>query len=233
MQYLSQELGALYLILTMPLLVKNPFPRIVNSVSLPMLQTTKLQREFWTKIWERKFLENAAHIPKKSPVPVFPLLGDNDSFDCPNFAEGLQYWLLNTSLRDSVGRFFDFWSYDTRWRHSWHYRQLLGRSIQLGNENNREPRSEKLRNEENRVGRVVIACHVKPGSASATFFDLLRLFIVNELGNGNGTPILLLHGHTHIWDYEPYLFILPSFLRINIAGETIEPPTFITINESG
>jgi hypothetical protein len=140
---------------------------------------------------------------------------------------------LNTSLRDSVGRFFDFWSYDTRWRHSWHYRQLLGRSIQLGNENNREPRSEKLRNEENRVGRVVIACHVKPGSASATFFDLLRLFIVNELGNGNGTPILLLHGHTHIWDYEPYLFILPSFLRINIAGETIEPPTFITINESG
>jgi hypothetical protein len=59
----------------------------------------------------------------------------------------------------------------------------------------------------------------------------MRLFIDNELNNE--TPILLLHGHTHTCDYEPHFDYLPWFLRMNIAGEAIEPLAIITINDSG
>jgi hypothetical protein len=124
-----------------------------------MLQSTKLQLEFWTVVYERKFLptapfllqlpvgdyrkpgpaytleeiKNAANIFKKSPVPVFPLIGDNDSVDCPNFEEGQKFWMdtfdnfacspdsgipagaVKIKFCDPFRRFSDFWSDHTWW----------------------------------------------------------------------------------------------------------------------
>lgn len=198
--------------------------------------------------------QNVANILKKSPVPVFPLLGDNDSVDCPNFAEGLQYW------RDT----FDNFAFSSPWTNTLtvEYQPdrvenpnfvirlgdslIFGLTILGGSQPDIETDGlikqldwvkQVIRNHVatlsgvNKVGRIVLACQADPGSASAVFFDPFADFIRDEIGNR--TPVLLLHGDSHVWDYEPMFYDQPSYLRINIAGETIEPPTIIRINESG
>lgn len=183
--------------------------------------------------------EKAATILRKSPVPVFPLLGDNDSVDCPNYPEGLQFW------KDTFDNDFAFVHWDnslvvTKHPSRSNFVIRLGDSLIFGLtilggttpdvvDNGLEGQFDWVREEilnlmeelqiDNKVGRVVIACHAKPGSASAAFFEPLSLFIENELENG--IPILLLHGHTHVWYYEPRLYNQPSFLRINIAGKPL------------
>jgi hypothetical protein len=180
-------------------------------------------------------------------------LGDNDSVDCPNYPEGLQFW------KDT----FDNFAFSPPWTNTLTVDYQPGRTnfvIRLGDSlifgltilGSSQPdvvdngladqltwvkqvildHVTNLKNDNNKVGRIVLACQADPGPSSAPlFFDPFADFVRDELQNG--TPILFLHGDTHVWDYEPAFYGQPSYLRINIAGEAIEPPTIIKINESG
>jgi hypothetical protein len=195
-----------------------------------------------------------AEILKLSPVPVFVLLGDNDWNDCANPIQGLQYF-------DETFLNFDtkYWNHSlpvTRQpSQPYNFAIALNQSLIMGLRlvngpfPNEAEEKARLQDQFNwtevviqdyvddqavlgRVGRIVVTGHAEPGyRLNEDFFLPLRNLIESYLANA--TPVLFMNGALHVWTYEPDFYGQPSFLHVVLAGEAIEPPTLVHINNDG
>jgi hypothetical protein len=77
---------------------------------------------------------------------------------------------------------------------------------------------------------VVIMAHATPEDSHSLFFEPMRDYIEDELGNT--IPILYLNGDTHEWDYEPDFYDQESWLRITVEGESREPVLKVFVDGS-
>ena len=194
-----------------------------------------------------------AKIFSQSHAPVFLVLGDNDWNDCPNPAQGLKYW-----NRNFLNLWDRFWNCKYAVTHMDAYPQnyywvakgtlFVGLDLpgsdyifdmkswnqQLAAEAtwtiSQIKRYKKQMNRQGLVGQVVLFAQANPTKWHQPFFKPLVGFIQKELKNQ--MPILYMNGDTHVWNYTPSFMGQKSFLRINLTGETINPPLKITINGS-
>ena len=194
-----------------------------------------------------------ANILKQSFAPVFLVLGDNDWNDCPNPAQGLKYWnrnFLNLWDRFWTPRFnvAHMQAYPQNYYWVWKGTLFVGLDLpgsdyifdlqtwneQLAAEGNwtieiiREYRVQM--NNQGLVGQVVLFAQANPTQWHQPFFKPLVNFIQKELKNQ--MPILYMNGDTHVWNYTPNFMGQKSFLRINLTGETINPPLKMMIQGS-
>lgn len=192
----------------------------------------------------------AAKIFKKSPVPVFVIIGDNEWIDCSNPTEGLEFWNKH------------FLRFDSRhWNHTFDVVRQPGRPYNFAFVHKKtlfiglnivgvpvhDAREWEVRLTEQvqwtkeliryysstigETGRVVIFGHANPGSAHYHFFGPLDEFISQELNNQ--IPILYLNGDKHEWSYDPSFGGQESLLRIMVTGGSSEPPLKVKVVANG
>jgi Calcineurin-like phosphoesterase len=203
---------------------------------------------------QRAEYESVASILRtNSPVPVFMLLGDNEWNDCLNPDTALGFW------DDSFLFFHNQWSHSLSVTYQpgrpYNFAIWLEDAIIFGvrivggdvpDDNERQTRLadqiawiketvldyvDDQNNQGRTTGRIVIASHANPNSRHATFYDALEDFVENTLLNSH--PILLLNGDAHVWSYRPNYRVQSSLLKVVLEGFGREPPTIITINNSG
>ena len=203
----------------------------------------------------REEYEAVARLFRFSPVPVFVLIGDNDANDCPNIADGLQYWNDN------------FLNFESRyWNHTFFIRRqdgypnnfafthkkslFVGLNIIGGLTRDTIEWEVRLSAEamwtinmirdyltvlrqtgEGNVGRIVIFGHADPGGRHAPFFQPIATFIENELKNQ--VPVLYVNGDKHEWTYTPSFYGKSSWLRIGVEGLATDPLLKVTIDGNG
>lgn len=192
-----------------------------------------------------------ANILKQSFAPVFLVLGDNDWNDCPDPGPALRYWDKNflnlwdrfwhsnfdvTHMKEYPQNYYWVWKgtlfvgldlpgsdyiFDlTTWN-----RQLAAEgkwTIGVIRDYKAQMKKQGL------VGQAVLFAQANPTQWHQPFFKPLVTFIQHDLKNK--MPILYLNGDTHRWNYQPNFFGQKSFLRINLTGETINPPLKIMIH---
>jgi len=197
----------------------------------------------------RSEFRKAASILQLSKVPVFVIPGDNDYNDCPNPDQGFQFFQE------------EFLGFESKyWNHTFKIERqrpenfafehkgtlFIGLTITGGIVHNKSEWSSRLTEQVDwtmdlirlyvddispRVGRVVLFGHADPTVAHQEFFDPLTTFIQDELQNQ--IPILYVNGDKHAWLFEPQFFGQPSFLRIMLAGKTVDPPLKIMVHADG
>lgn len=194
-------------------------------------------------------------ILRRSPVPVFVLLGDNDWNDCLNPVDGLAFWMSY------------FLYFESRyWNHTFDVIRMPGRpesfsfvhrgtlfvglNIVGGAILDITAWTDRLTTEVHwtmdlirnytaaasltaagAVGRVVLLGHADPTSNHNAFFLPLQAFIRDELHNQ--LPILYLHGDGHYWLDQPNYLQQPSFRRIMVRGMTYNPPLKVMVHANG
>jgi hypothetical protein len=205
-----------------------------------------------TLVCRREQYDTVARFFRNSPVPEFVLIGDNDSSDCPNIAEGLQYW--NDTFLHFETR---YWDHDFTIRRQDAYpdnfafvhkktlfvglniiggitRDATEWEVRLSAEAAwtmnmiRDYRQALKQMSPADVGRVVIFGHADPGSRHAPFFQSMATFIKNELQNK--VPILYVNGDKHEWTYTTSFYGQSSWLRIGVQGFAEQPLLKITID---
>jgi Calcineurin-like phosphoesterase len=200
--------------------------------------------------------QKVATLFRLSPVPVFVIIGDNDASDCPNMAEGLQYWNQ------------EFLNFESRyWTHNFVIRRqdgypdnfafihknnlFVGLNIIGGITRDQTEWEVRLSAEAlwtidlireyrqllnqtfhgTAVGRVVLFGHADPGSRHAPFFQPISSFIKNELQNS--IPIVYINGDKHEWTYTPNFYGRSSWLRIGVTGLAAEPLLKVMVDGNG
>ena len=186
-----------------------------------------------------------------SAVPVFLLLGDNDSTDCPNPEQGLQYWrslFVNFESKYWASRFTitRLSGHPETFSFEWKGTLFVGLQLVGGEVRNATEWTTRLTDEVNWVKelitdykassggtgkRVVLFGHADPNYRHADFFQPLVAFIENDLQNS--VPIVYIHGDGHRWDYRQSWFNQSSLLRIMVTGGASEPPLKIVIDGDG
>ena len=203
----------------------------------------------------REQYDEVARLFSFSRVPVFVLIGDNDSNDCPNIAEGLQYW--NDNFINFESR---FWSHSFAIRRQDGYpdnfafthkkslfiglniiggltRDMIEWEVRLSSEALwtinmiRDYLSLLRQSGDGNPGRIVIFGHADPGSRHGPFFQPLATFIENELKNQ--VPILYVNGDKHEWTYTTSFYGKSSWLRVGVEGLATDPLLKLTIDGNG
>jgi hypothetical protein len=211
-----------------------------------------------TLICRREEYDNVARLFRFSPVPVFVLIGDNDSNDCPNIADGLQYW--NDAFLNFESRYWNLTypirrqeGYPDNFAFTYKKTLFIGLNIIGGLTRNTMEWEVRLSAEAmwtinvirdymsllrqliddttSTVGRIVIFGHADPGGRHAPFFQPLASFINNELQNK--VPILYVNGDKHEWTYTTSFYGQPSWLRIGVQGLASDPLLKVTIDGNG
>jgi len=184
----------------------------------------------------------------QSRVPVLVLVGDNDTYDCPNFSDGLSYW------RDVfVGFEGKYWtppfevtrSDSHAENFSFVYKDVLFVGVDLVGGEDDEDWETHLQQQvdwtlelisaydlslQQYTGRVVLLGHADPKKWHDTYFDSLTAYL-NRLENP--MPVLYLNGDGHKWSYDEGYKDTPSLMRIMLRGEAVEPPTIVRVLASG
>jgi type II secretory pathway pseudopilin PulG len=195
--------------------------------------------------------EKASSIFRLSPVPVFVIMGDNDWNDCPNSDEGLQYWQKEFLYFES--RYWNHTFNITRMpgrdeSFTFRFRETLfiGLNLVGGKVLNQAEWKFRLTSQFNwtadlireyrddvypNTGRVVLFGHCNPTSHHAAFFNPLKDFVEDELGDT--LPLLYLNGDQHKWKYEDNYLSQEYMLRIMVTGGSSEPPLKVTVNANG
>lgn len=184
---------------------------------------------------------------KKSAVPMFVVVGDNEYNDCSDPEDALELW------RDGLVRF------DTKhWNHSLPVRTMDNRpesfyfvnkgTLFIGlnlvgtpsfSDDEWDERLdtqvewtiqliEEHRTGDNEVGAVVILGHASPNGEHDPFFIPLRDYIRKILQNS--MPILYLCGDVHSFYYDPNYENQPSWLRVRLEGGSKDPPLKVVVN---
>jgi hypothetical protein len=81
------------------------------------------------------------------------------------------------------------------------------------------------------TGRVVLFGHPNPRSSHGVFFDGLTEFL--DRTYSNTLPVIYVNGDGHKWLYEPGFKGSSGLLRIQVQGKAQEPPTLITVFNTG
>jgi len=196
--------------------------------------------------------EATAAILRKSPVPVFIVVGDNEWNDCTNPDEGLGFW------RQTFQRF------DRKhWVHNFQVKQQPGRpenfsfvhkgTLYIGlnivglpvlsvDEWNMRLSSQLMWTQQlireyevtltrsKTQGRIVLIAHANPSRAHNRFFEPLHAFVSEKLRNS--IPIMYVNGDKHEWSYDPLFMGQSSMLRIMLTGGSKEPPLKVVVDSS-
>jgi hypothetical protein len=191
----------------------------------------------------RETYSNASVIMARSSKPVFVLLGDNEWNDCPNHQEALYFWHeeFDEFLDDkwtAARAMFNVTSQWGRIENVYFIRNkalFIGLNIVGGRVHNETEWEERLNNNFNWTRNliqthvvdaqdanvVVLMAHAAPRDNHRLFFDPMRDYIEDELGNN--VPILYLNGDSHMWEYEPDFRSQESWLRITVEGMSRAP----------
>jgi hypothetical protein len=183
---------------------------------------------------------------KKSAVPMFVVVGDNEYNDCSSPRKALELW------RNGLVRFDQI-----HWNHSLPVRTMDNRpeSFYFTNKgtlfiglnivgtpafSNTEWRDrletqldwtiqliEGHRTGDDEVGAVVIFAHASPNGEHDPFFDPFRNYIRNILQNS--MPILYLCGDVHSYLHDPNYENQPSWLRVRSEGGSRDPPLKVVV----
>lgn len=201
---------------------------------------------------QKKEYNKVARIFQLSFAPVFLVLGDNDWSDCPNPTQALKHW--NTNFLSLYNRYWNssfvvahMQQYPQNYYWIWKGTLFVGLDLpgsvpfdvnawkqQLSEQSNwtitviGDYSSQMI--DQGLVGQVVLFAQANPTKWHDPFFTPLVNYIENVLKNK--LPILYLNGDTHVWNFTPNFFGQKSFLRINLTGETINPPLKMMINGS-
>lgn len=205
-------------------------------------------------ICESDEYSNTSSILRLSRVPVFIILGDNDWNDCPNADDGLKYWhdeflyfeskywehsfqierqvnypsnfafvnkgTLFIGLNIVGGKVLSMTEWKTRLTDQvvWTI-DIIRKYIGTNNENSNYDLEKK----------VVLFGHANPKKTHLIyFFDPFCTFIQTELNNS--VPILYMNGDQHKWAYNTNYMNRKSFVRIMVAGRTVDPPLKVMID---
>lgn len=193
--------------------------------------------------------QTVSDILRHSWAPVFVELGDNDWNDCPNPTEGLAYWQqeflffydrywnnnLNVTTLAGRNENYSFMNKGTLFigvdMPGSIPLNMIDWNRQLTDEVNWVmdliANYKKDMNAQGLIGQVVLFAHADPTQYHAPFFDPLVNFIANYLNND--IPIVYMNGDGHYWDFRPNFFGQPSFLRIMLTAETVNPPLKVMI----
>ena len=176
----------------------------------------------------------------KSVIPTFIVLGDNEWNDCGNSRRVEAAW------SNWEQRFMDF---DTNWSHNYtvvhqpdyqenfyfvHKKTLIvGLNIVGGRVHDEDEWSSRLSAEidwvksivsanipKNAAG-VILMAHAKPQQPHSPFFDPLKKFVRDELGND--FPFLYLHGDGHSYFYKNNFLDQSNALQIQHEGGVRDP----------
>jgi hypothetical protein len=191
--------------------------------------------------------EDAAMRLRASHTPVFVVAGDNDWADCPNQQEGLNLWKETFVGFESM-----------HWEHSFQIQRQSGRpenfafihkgtlfiglNIVGGKPKDMDEWEVRLKQqlewvkllvrnyqeETPGVGRIVICAHADPNRHhNRYFFTDLKVFVRDELNNT--IPIMYLNGDRHVWAYNKNWYQQPSWVRVMLSGNGVDPPTRLTV----
>jgi len=192
-------------------------------------------------------LDTFANFVKKSAVPMFPVVGDNEYNDCSNPDEALELW------RNGLVRFDQ-----KHWNHSLPVKMMEDRpesfyfvnkgTLFIGLNIVGTPSFNSLewdtrlktqvdwtiqlieehRTGDNEVGAVVLFAHASPNGEHNGFFIPLRDYIRNVLQNA--LPLLYLCGDVHSFFYDPNYQNQTSWLRVRSEGGSKDPPLKVVVN---
>jgi hypothetical protein len=176
----------------------------------------------------------------QSAIPTFIVPGDNEWNDCGNDLEVAAAWSLWQE---------HFLELDTNWSHDlsivrqpdysenfYFIRKktlIFGLNIVGGRVHDRDEWDRRLSAEiewirsvagmniPQNVAGIVILAHAKPTPAHSPFFDPLKEFIKEELGDQ--IPVLYLHGDGHSYFYNHYFLDQDNALQIQHEGGVRDP----------
>lgn len=183
---------------------------------------------------------------KRSPVPVFLILGDNEFNDCIGIPQSraLDLW-RNTFARYDV----KYWTHDFKVDQMVDRPEVfsfvnkrtlfIGLNMVGGDVHDYSEWNDRLVDQlawvqnvmtknKNLVHSVVIFGHADPGARHARFFNPLARFLRTDFPTN--IPILYLCGDAHKWGYNPGFFKVDNSLRVRLTGGTREPVVKITVD---
>jgi hypothetical protein len=175
--------------------------------------------------------EAAADMFLQSPVPVFVVVGDNDSHDTTNPTLSLNNWR-------SI-----FVGFDQNWDHgievnyqsgssenfSFVYAQTLFLSINYGDDNI-DWLEDNFTEYSDDVTSAVVMGHAfanEYGSFNSAFIEVAQEF---------AQPILYLHGHKHLWDMDNPYSQAPNVTRVIVTQTALKAgdgydPLMVTVSD--
>lgn len=193
---------------------------------------------------------------RKSKVPAFFVVGDNEFNDCPRKNGPREDQMNALKLWRSMFVRFDrkYWNHDldvttmpdrpesfTFINHGTLFigLNLVGSPVVDWTEWNNRTRTqldwtidliEERRTGDMAIGAIVIFFHANLDGKHRLFVDPLISYVQDVLNNT--IPIMLIGGDNHAWLYEPNYKSQSSILRVRKTGGTNEPPLRIVVNPS-
>lgn len=189
--------------------------------------------------WPETQYAKVANILKRSEVPAYVVLGDNEWNDLENPAEGLEFW--NRQLRD----------FDKNFPHSHKLAKqkarpenfafvskcvliiglnLVGGRVHDKNEwetrhkQNADWVTEQFAAHQD-VRAAVILAQARPAKEHETFFKAFTDACVQW-----NKPVLYLHADGHVWQVEQG-WRAPNILRVQTDQVRLNPPVLVTVTE--
>ncbi len=171
-----------------------------------------------------------ANMMKGLSVPTYIVLGDNESADCSNRAQGMSYFMQYFGNYEQNFCGTPYTEHQNERPENWAFTMngvlFVGVNLAYGGTTALQEAAawcaQQLQAKGSEVRAAVFFAHYTPGSSS-TFSTPFR-----QAAAAFGKPVLFVHGHGHSWSMV-YPFPEDNILRVQVNKGVSEDPVEITV----
>jgi flagellar hook assembly protein FlgD len=173
---------------------------------------------------------SVSNMMKGLTVPTYIVLGDNESVDCSNRAQGMNYFMQYFGNFEQNFCGTPYTEHQSERPENWAFTMngvlFVGVNLVYGGSTALQEAAawctQQLQAKGSEVRAAVFFAHYTPGSSS-TFSTPFR-----QAAAAFGKPVLFVHGHGHSWSMV-YPFPEPNILRVQVNKGASEDPVEITV----